>query len=75
MSSNLGIRDFQHKPRFPATGGTSSVAGLTHVMCTAGPAPAGQSFAARAPARPGAPVGGLTGASAPDIIDTLMLCR
>jgi hypothetical protein len=61
-----GYRNFLHQQRFPATGGTSSVAGLTFVMFTAGPAPAGQPFAARAPAGPGAPAGGLTETSAPD---------
>jgi hypothetical protein len=79
---NLGIREFQpgyrdflQKQRSPATGGTSGVAGLTFVMFTAGPAPAGQPFAGRAPAGPGAPTGGLTEASAPDIIDTLISPR
>jgi hypothetical protein len=67
-----GYRDLQHKQRSPATGGTSNVAGLTFVRFTTGPAPAGQPFAARTPARRGAPAGGLTGASAPDITDTPM---
>ena len=79
----MGIRGFQ--PGYsgtsstsppPATGGTSSVAGQARVMFAAGtprfrhrpgshPPPA-------APAGPGALAGGLTEASALDIIDTLM---
>jgi hypothetical protein len=64
-----GYRDFLHKQRSPATGGgPSSVAGLTFVMFTAGPAPAGQPFAVRAPAGPGAAAGGFTEASAPPLL-------
>jgi hypothetical protein len=52
-----GYRNFLYKQRSPATGGASSVAGLTFVTFTAGPAPAGQPFAAGAPAGPGVPAG------------------